>query len=136
MAISGVVLLIVAPFFWAKFYISQAERTRLAFQLLGESLQHPDYYEFKAKIEKGETVTEEQKKQVERYDALRKKARRVGSGFLLYSRFCYVVTGAAIFLGLLGLGLTWFGFRLWYIRVQKPLDRILARQATKTDDSA
>ena len=51
--------------------------------------------------------------------------------FLLYDQFTYVVTGAAIFLGLLGLVLTSFGFPLWYLRVQKPLDSILAKQATK-----
>jgi hypothetical protein len=44
MALSGVVLLIVAPIFWANYYITQAERTRLAFEALGASLPPPDYY--------------------------------------------------------------------------------------------
>jgi hypothetical protein len=132
MAISGVVLLIVAPFFWAKFYITQAERTRLAIEMLG-SIPAVDTLESKARIEIGDPVTDEQKKQVEKYDALRKESGRVTHNFLLYDQFTYVVTGAAIFLGLLGLVLTSFGFPLWYLRVQKPLDSILAKQATKTD---
>lgn len=136
MALSGVVLLMVAPFFWAKFYITHTERTRLAFQVLGESIPPYDYYISRATIERGESVTEEQRKLVEKYDALRKESGRVGSEFLLYDHFSCVVTGVAILLGLLGLTLTGFGFRLWYLRVQKPLDRILLKEARKTAESS
>jgi len=124
MAISGVVLLIVAPFFWAKFYITQAERTRLAIETLG-SVSAWDTLESKARIKIGAPVTDKQKKQVEKDDALQEESGRVMHEFLLYDQFTYVVTGAAIFLGLLGLVLTAFGFPLWYLRVQKPLDQIL-----------
>jgi len=130
MAISGVVLLIVAPLFWAQFYITHAERTRLALQALRIDLSpEHEYWNSKARIERGESVTDEQRKLVEKYDALRKESERVGSEFLVYDRFSYVVTGAAIILGVLGLVLTCFGFPLWYRKVQKPLDRILAKQA-------
>ena len=64
---------------------------------------------------------------------MRKEYRRVGGEFLVYDRFSRVVTGVTVFLGLLGLALTWFGFRLWYLRVQKPLDRILLKEAKRTD---
>lgn len=135
MALSGVVLLIVAPFFWAKFYITHSDRTRTAIELLGESLPPPDYYFFRAKLLRGESVTEEQRKLVQNFDSLRKESSRAGGEFLLYDRFSYVVTGAAIFLGLLGFALTWFGFRLWYLRVQKPLDRILLKEARDRESS-
>jgi hypothetical protein len=132
MAISGVVLLIVAPIFWAQFHITHAERTRLAFQALRIVLPPEDeYWNSKARIERGEPVTEKQRKLVEKYDALRKESDRIGSEFLIYESFSNVVTVAAIFLGLLGLVLTPLGFGLWYVRVQKPLDRILAKQAGK-----
>jgi hypothetical protein len=135
MALSGVVLLLAAPFFWAKFYITHAERTRAAIESLGYSLPPPDYYFFRAKLLGGESVTEEQRKLVEKFDSLRKESSRLGGEFLLYDRFSYVVTSAAIFLGLLGLALTWFGFRLWYLRVQKPLDRILLKEAREADET-
>jgi len=134
MALSGVVLLIVAPFFWAKFYITHAERTRLAIQMLGEAIPPPNYFDSKAAIERGLPVSEEQKKLLEKYEALRKESSRVGSEFLIYENFRYVVTGAAIFLGLLGCALTYFGFRLWYLRLQKPLDRILEKQAGESNE--
>jgi len=133
MALSGVVLLIIAPFFWAKFYITHAERTQLAIQMLRE-LPPPGYFDARAAIEGGLRVSAEQKKLVEKYDALRKESSRVGSEFLFYENFRYVVTGAAIFLGLLGCALTYFGFRLWYLRLQKPLDRILKKQAAEPDE--
>jgi hypothetical protein len=136
MALSGVVLLMVAPFFWAKFYITHAEQTRMAFETLFESIPPYDYYISKGKVERGESVTEDQKKLVEKFDALRKESGRAGSEFLLYDRFSYVVTGAAIFLGLLGVALTWFGFLLWYRRVQKPLDRILMKEIKKANESS
>jgi hypothetical protein len=134
MALSGVVLLLVAPIFWAKFYISHSERTRAAIESLGYSLPPPEYYFFRAKVLGGESVTEEQRKLVEKFDSLRRESSRLDGEFLLYDRFSYVVTSAAIFLGLLGLALTWFGFRLWYLRVQKPLDRILLKEARETDE--
>jgi len=132
MAISGVVLLIVAPFFWAQFHITHAERARLAFQALKIDLSpEHEYWNSKARIERGESVTDEQRKLVEKYDAKRKEDDRAISEFLVYEGFSYVVTGAAIFLGVLGLVLTGLGFPLWYLRVQKPLDLILLKQTRK-----
>ena len=136
MALSGVILLMVAPFFWAKFYITQVERTRMAIETLGESIPPYDYYISRARIWRGESVTEDQRKLVEKFDALRKESGRAGSEFLLYDRFSCVVTGAAGVLGLLGLVFTGFGFRLWYLRVQRPLDRILLKEGRKTDGSS
>ncbi len=136
MALSGVVLLIVAPIFWAQFYISQAERTRRAFETLGESLVPADYEMAKVKFENGKPLTDEEKKLVEKYDALKKEAARAGSEFLIYDRFSRVVTVVAILLGVLGCLLTWFGFCLWYLRVQKPLDRILLKEARTHESSA
>lgn len=134
MALSGVILLLVAPIFWAKFYISHSERTRAAIESLGYSLPPPEYYFFRAKVLAGESVPDEQRKLVEKFELLRRESSRLGGEYLRYDRFSYVVTSAAIFLGLLGLALTWFGFRLWYLRVQKPLDRILLREARETDE--
>ena len=122
-------ILIVAPIFWAKFYITHAERTRIAFQTLFESIPPYDYYFAKPKVDSGESVTEAQRKMVEKFDSLRKESGRVGSEYLMYDRFSFVVTWAAIFMGLLGATLTWFGFLLWYRRVQKPLDRILMKES-------
>lgn len=133
MAISGVVLLIVAPVFWAQFYITHAERTRLAIRALRIDLSpEHEYWNAKARIERGKSVTDEQRKLVEKYDAQKEEQSRAGSEFLVYEGFSYVVTWAAIVLGLLGLVLTTFGFWLWYVRVQKPLDRILAKQVGKS----
>jgi len=132
MAISGVVLLIVAPIFWAQFYITHAERTRLAIRALRIDLSpEHEYWNAKARIERGESVTDEQRMLVEKYDAQQEESSRLGNEFLVYDLFSYVVTGAAIFLGLLGLVLTPLGFCLWYQRLQKPLDRILAMHARK-----
>jgi hypothetical protein len=105
----------------------------MAIQMLRE-LPPPSYYDARAAIERGLRVSEEQKKLVEKYDALRKESSRVGSEFLVYENFRYVVTGAAIFLGLLGCALTYFGFRLWYLRLQKPLDHILGKQAGEPNE--
>jgi hypothetical protein len=130
MAISGVVLLIVAPIFWAQFYITHTERTRLAIRALRIDLSpEHEYWNAKARIERGESVTNEQKKLVEKYDAQQEEAGRVSSEFLVYDRFSCVVTVVAIALFSLGLVFTPLGFRLWYVRVQKPLDHILAKQA-------
>jgi hypothetical protein len=134
MALSGVVLLLVAPIFWAKFYLSHSERTRAAIQSLGYSLPPPEYYFFRPKVLAGESVTEEERKLVEKFDSLPMESSRLGGEYLLYDRFSYVVTSAAIFLGMLGLTLTWFGFRLWYLRVQKPLDRILLKEVREIDE--
>jgi hypothetical protein len=133
MAISGVVLLIVAPFFWAQFHITHAERTRLAIRGLRVLPPDHEYFNSKARIERGDAVTDEQRKLVEKYDAQREESDRVSSEFWVYQGFSYVVTGAAIFLGLLGLVLSGLGFRLWYLRVQKPLDLILVKQTRKSD---
>ena len=134
MAISGVVLLIVAPVFWAQFYITHAERTRLALRALRIDISPEDeYWNAKARIERGKSVTDEQRKLVEKYDDQQEEHRRVSSEFLVYEGFSYVVTGVAIALGLLGVVLTPLGFWLWYHRVQKPLDRILAKQLKKRD---
>jgi hypothetical protein len=132
MAISGVVLLIVAPIFWAQFYITHAERTQLAIRALRIDLppEH-EYWDSKARIERAESVTDEQRKFVEEYDAQQKESDRIVSEFLIYEGFSTVVTVVAIFLFSLGLVFTPLGFRLWYVRVQKPLDRILAMQARK-----
>jgi len=130
MAISGVVLLIVAPVFWAQFYITHAERTRLAIRALRIDLSpENEYWNAKARIERGESVTNEQRKLVEKYDARKEESSRVGSEFLVYDRFSSVVTVIAIILWMFGLVLTPFGFWRWYQKVQKPLDRILAKQA-------
>jgi Flp pilus assembly protein TadB len=134
MAISGVVLLIVAPVFWAQFYITHAERTRLALRALRIDISPEDeYWHAKARIERGKSATDEQRKLVEKYDAQQEEHSRVSSEFLVYEGFSYVVTGVAIALGLLGVVLTPLGFWLWYQRVQKPLDRILAKQLKKSD---
>jgi hypothetical protein len=118
MAISGVVLLIVAPIFWAQFYITHAERTRLAFRALKIDLSpEHEYWNSKARIERGESVTDEQRKLVEKYDAQQKESDRIGSEFLIYEGFSTVVTVVAMFLWLLGLVLTPYGFWQWYQKV-------------------
>jgi hypothetical protein len=136
MAMSGVVLLIVAPIFCAQFYVSQAERTRKAFETLGESFAPADYEMAKVKFENDKPITDEEKNLIEKYDALKKEASSAGSEFLIYDRFSRVVTVLSILLGLLGCLLSWFGFYLWYLRVQKPLDRILLKEARTHESSA
>ena len=133
MALSGVVLLLVAPFFWANFYISHSERTSKAIESLGYSLPPPEYFFFRANIMSGEPVTDEQRKLVEKFDSLRKESSQIEREYLLYDRFSYIVTGLAIIFGLLGLSLTCFGFSLWYLRVQKPLDQILLKEVGEVD---
>jgi len=108
MALSGVILLIIAPFFWAKFYITHTERTRSAWDAL-RPLPY-EYFMAKAKVESGEPVSEGQRKLVETHDAMRKESDKLGSEYLLYDRFSNVVTATAVFLWLLGHLLTWFGF--------------------------
>jgi hypothetical protein len=136
MAISGVVLIIVSPIFWAHFHITQTQRTRLAFETLAESLPPAEYMMAEAKIRNAKVVTEEEKKLVEKYDALLKESRLAGSEYLAYADFTNVVTGVAIVLGTLGVVLSASGFILWYCRVQVPLDRILAKQAKEADEDS
>jgi len=135
MALSGVVLLIVAPVFWAQFDIGQSERLSKGWETLRESLAPAEYFMASASLRYGEPVTDEQRKLVEKYDPLIKESKRVAAEIFTYDRYSRAVTGAAVFLGLLGLALTWFGFRLWYLRVQRQLDRILLKEA-KTHESS
>ncbi len=128
MALSGVVLLLVAPIFWAKFYISHSERTHAAIASL-DYLPPPEYYSFKAKLLRGESLPKEDIELIEKFDSLRNKSSQLGHDYLLYDRFTYLVTILAISLALLGISLTCFGFRLWYLRVQKPLDLLLLKKS-------
>ena len=131
MALSGIILLVVAPFFWAKYYISQAERTHMALKTLRESIAPYNYYIANGKLQNGEPLSDNEKKLVEKYDALKNDADQAGSEFLVYDKFSFVIAVAAISLGVLGAVLTGCGFYNWYYKVQRPLDRLLLEQSER-----
>jgi uncharacterized membrane protein YciS (DUF1049 family) len=128
MALSGVVLLLVAPIFWVNFYISHSDRTRAAIASL-DYLPPPDYYSSKAKLLRGESIPDQQIELIDKVDSLRNKDSQLSHDYLVYDRFTYLVTVLAISMALAGITLTWFGFRLWYLRVQKPLDLLLLKKS-------
>lgn len=128
MALSGVVMFIVAPIFYVNFYISYKKIEYTAIDSL--RVPHPEYYFIKSKMEHGETVTKSQKELVEKWDSFKKEGSSVKIEYNLYTRFSNVITFLSIVMGTIGLALSIVGFWLWYNRVQKPLDIILMNETS------
>ena len=108
----------------------------MAIETVIETFPTLDFYISAVENKIGATVSEEHKKLVEKYETRQMESRRALSQLLVYESFRRVVTVASIVLSVLGCGLAILGFRWWYIRVQKPLDQILKKQAEKNEDSA
>src|SRR5689334_12006318 len=89
MALSGLVLIIIAPFFWANYYFPQADRIHLAFESLRDEvngLSLPDPLK---------QTTQQIKEERAKMDALRKKAAQAGHDFVLYEDFRPYVIGVS-----------------------------------------
>jgi hypothetical protein len=125
-ALTGVLMFIVAPIFYVNFYISYHKIELDAI----DSLRVPswDYYESKSKIEHGETVTNAQKELVEKWDSFKREGSNTQLDYHLYTRFSCVITLLSFIMAVMGLALAIIGFWFWYNRVQKPLDAILLNE--------
>lgn len=128
MALAGIVLLVAAPFYWTSYYVKQQERFHATLRSMKAAMPPSDYFYAKVQIEKGDNVSPERRQLVEHYDAAKKESDELGDEFLVTEQFQRVAAFFAIFLGGLGLVLVFLGFSLWYLRVQRPLDRVLMRE--------
>jgi hypothetical protein len=126
MALSGILLLLVAPFFWAQYRVRSTENMVSTIQL--SDLPPWEYYALKSKSMKGEPLTQSQRELVENVDALEKEFDKAKREFTLYTRYSKIVDCVASSLTLLGFFLAVAGFVFWYIRVQRPLDLILQNE--------
>ena len=128
-AISGVVLFILAPVYWAGFYVAYKHQELAAFQTLFGAVASYDFYMDNAAAEAGKPITPEQKSRIEHQRAARQQANSTGLDYNLMAKFYGVVNGSALVFELAGLMLMYWGFNRWYYRVQEPLDKILQKQA-------
>jgi len=129
MALAGIVLLVAAPFFWTTYRLKQEEHLRAELRWMAEAQPPSEYYLAKVQIEHGETVSLERRQMVERFDYAEKELGRVSDEFAALESYKLTVSILAATMGTIGLSLAAFGFPLWYVRVQRPLDRLLVRES-------
>jgi hypothetical protein len=136
-AISGVVLLIGAPVYWTSYELQLQERETEAWASLIKQVSVPGEYFFPPKAD----GTPEAAKAHEKWEALKRIVDaqeadnfRIRRRLHDLERFEVLVTTLAWTFGMLGLFLSMLGFRLWYVRVQRPQDRLLLKQAAETQD--
>ena len=75
-------------------------------------------------------------KQRETVDTRRKELRLAEAQYTLFRSLSAIVNSLSIISALAGVALGYRGFRLWYVRVQRPQDQILLRQATGSKDES
>ena len=122
MALAGIVMLIVAPIFYAKYYISHYNIELEAIESL--KIYKPAELYFKNTKE----LTKEEKIFLDKIESKEKENKQIQKGYELYSRFSNVILLLSIIMAAVGLALSIVGFWLWYNRVQKPLDKILLNE--------
>lgn len=134
-ALTGLVLLLAAIFLWANFYIHRLEKNLLVRVRLLEAIEAPyQYYIAKARAKNGEDVSIEQKTMISRFDEAKAASDQALMEFNQVDNYNLIVTRIALCLGFSGIVISTIGFRLWYLRVQKPLDRILLNEARKKNN--
>jgi hypothetical protein len=128
-AITGVILCILAPLYWASFYVAYRHQELAALQSLHDAVASEDFSVLKATDQTAKTMTTEEKQLVEHSNSAKQRAQSTGADYLLMARFFNVVNVIAVTFEIAGLFVTFWGFNRWYRRVQEPLDRILQKQA-------
>jgi len=141
MAITGVVLFVGAPVYWATFYFQLAEK-ETASQVARVELREQilEYAHLPPPPKRGEQlspgVSEAWAKQRETVDTRRKELRLAEAQYTLFRSLSAIVNSLSIISALAGVAIGYRGFRLWYVRVQRPQDQILLRQATGSKDES
>jgi hypothetical protein len=115
MALAGLVLMFGAPIYWAKY---EADLTDYVVEQIRNLPEVPPLYS---------TPTPE-----DRAEAKRKaEAWKPPSGLARYMRHDIAINTISLVLFIAGFICTGLGFWLWYVRVQRHLDALLLKQATK-----
>ena len=137
-AISGLVLLFGAPVYWATFELQLQERRTEAIVAFEKSWPPAEYF-FSPKPDD----TPENARVRERWEALRNAVEaaevrnaRATARLHQFERLDRGLSALAIVLALAGLAAALVGFRLWYVRVQRPQDRLLLKQAMENRTNA
>ncbi len=137
-AISGLVLLFGAPVYWGTFELQVQERRTEAIVAFEKSWPPPEYFFLPTSV-----GTNDGGGARERLEALRQSVEaaqaenvRATERLREFERLERWLTVLAILLAVVGLAATVGGFRLWYVRVQRPQDQLLWKQAMENRTSA
>jgi hypothetical protein len=134
LALTGFVLVLSAPVYWASYSLPLAEKEALH-DLASRELQEQilKYGSLPAPPRAGEAPTVEFRESAARQaadlDVRRHELRVAENQVALQRRLLRVVGAISLIGGLLGAILASFGFTLWYRRVQISQDKILVLQA-------
>ena len=129
-ALAGLVLFIGAPVFWIQYTLElrqgEDDHVRANLTALGVFLEAHDAASYfrPAGIPTPTPVPEALANEKKVQAAVETASARLGQ----YAPYAAWVTATATVAAILGLALAILGFRLWYVRVQRPQDLLLMRQ--------
>jgi hypothetical protein len=131
-SIAGLILLLGSPVYWASFSLALEQRELddlVAFFKTNQST--PGEYFFPPRADD----TPEGKQRRERWETIKKTVDeaelerfRTSGNLSLYARYRNTVAALSLLSAFVGLLVSLVGFRLWFIRVQRPQDQLLALQ--------
>jgi hypothetical protein len=132
MALSGLAVLFGAATFWLAFTIAAHQRQTDAWNALFRWAPPYEYYAPPPPpADPAAAQAQEQRltKLREEVEHRKEEFRRADAALWIDNRFGTVVDVLSVVFATLGLVSTLLGFRWWYVRLQRPLDARLAKEA-------
>jgi len=130
-AISGLLLLVGAPVYWATFEVKLQERQTEAWVSLFKRIQVPGEYLVPPRFEstpEGNRAREEWQALRDSIDSQEAEHFRITAQLRDLERVERLVSVVALLAAVLGLIFASLGFRFWYVRVQVLQDQLLKKQ--------